>query len=215
MTYLELVNNLLVRLRERQVTTVNETAYSSLLALLINDAKDTIENSWSWSGLRLTLSTNTTAGIFSYELNTSQNRFTMLDVINDTDDFFMKYKSAHDFNNYFLNQTPEQSSPTSYSFNGISSDGDTVVDIYPIPDGVYTLRFNMIQRKLPLVEDSDTLFIPSKPVELLAYAKAVEERGEDGGINPVSAYSMATVALGDAISLDADKHPEETIWHGV
>jgi hypothetical protein len=213
MTYLELVNNILIRLRERQVTTVNETAYSSLVGLLINDAKDTVENSWKWSGLRLTLSTDTTSGVFSYELNGSQNRFTLLDVVNDTDNSFMSYKSAHEFNNYFLNSTIQQGSPLFYSFNGVSSDGDTIVDIYPVPDNVYTLRFNMVQRSLPMVEDSDTLSIPSKPIELLAYAKAVEERGEDGGVNPVSAYTMASISLSDAIALDSDKHPEELTWY--
>ena len=48
---------------------------------------------------------------------------------------------------------------------------------------------------------------------MLAYALAVEERGEDGGMNPVSAYARAKNALDDAIALDAIKHPEETIWY--
>ena len=41
---------------------------------------------------------------------------------------------------------------------------------------------------------------------------AVEERGEDGGINPISAYSVANSFLTDAITLDAGKHPEEILW---
>jgi len=64
-----------------------------------------------------------------------------------------------------------------------------------------------------LSSDADKLKVPSKPVELLTYAMAVEERGEDGGVNPVSAYARANNALQDAISLDAAKHPEETIWY--
>ena len=39
-THKELVNNILIRLRERQVGTVNETAYSTLISVLVNDAKD-------------------------------------------------------------------------------------------------------------------------------------------------------------------------------
>jgi len=86
MTYLELVNNLMLRLRERPVSTINETTYSSLVGTFINDAKDEVENAWQWSAIRTTLATTTTANVYGYELNGVQNRFTMLDVINATSD---------------------------------------------------------------------------------------------------------------------------------
>jgi len=213
MTYLNVVNNILKRLRERTVATVNESTYSSLIAVLVNDAKDDVEKAWSWSGLRTTLSATTTTGIFNYELNGSLNRMTVLDVINDTDNFFMKHKDSHTFNSLFLNSTPQTGSPYYYNFNGISPDGDTQVDIYPIPDGAYDIRFNLVLRSDELSGDADTFQVPTKPIELLAYAMAVEERGEDGGVNPVSAYARANNALQDSIALDAAKHPEETIWY--
>ena len=213
MTYLNVVNNILKRLRERTVATVNESTYSSLIAVLVNDAKDDVEKAWSWSGLRTTLSATTTTDIFNYELNGSLNRMTVLDVINDTDNFFMKHKDSHTFNSLFLNTTPQKGSPYYYNFNGISADGDTQVDIYPIPDGAYDIRFNLVLRSDELSGDADTFQVPTKPIELLAYAMAVEERGEDGGVNPVSAYARANNALQDSIALDAAKHPEETIWY--
>ena len=213
-TYLDVVNNVLKRLRERTVSTVNESTYSTLIATLVNDAKETVENAWSWSGLRNTLTATTTEDTFNYELNGTLNRLTVLDVVNDTADHFMHYRTAHQFNNFFLNsQNPTKGTPLYYSFNGISTDGDTQIDIYPIPDGVYELRFNVVLRTDDVTNDSDTFAIPTKPIELLTYAMAVEERGEDGGINPVSAYARANNALQDAISLDAAKHPEETIWY--
>ena len=213
MTYLQMVNNVLKRLRERTVEQVDQTTYSLLVGVLINDAKESVENAWSWSGLRTTLSATTTTDVFNYELNGTLNRMTVLDVINDTDDFFMKHKDSHTFNSLFLNTTPQQGAPYYYNFNGISADGDTQVDVYPIPDGAYDLRFNVVLRTSDLVNNSDTFQVPTKPIELLAYAMAVEERGEDGGVNPVSALSRAANALQDAISLDAAKHPEETIWY--
>lgn len=215
MTYIEIVNRILRRLRERTVETVNQTEYSTLIGILVNDAKDTIQEAWKWSALRTTLTATTTAGAFSYELNGTQNNFTVLDVINDTDNFFLKYKDAHSFNNLFLNSNPAQGSPIYYSFNGISSDGDTQVDLYPIPDGAYTLRFNVVQRTQELTSDADKFDIPARPIELLAYAMAVEERGEDAGNTAQRAYEKARIAMADAITLDADKHPEETIWYYV
>lgn len=215
MTYLQLVNNVLKRLRERTVSTVEETAYSTLISILVNDAKEEVENAWAWSALRETLTVTTVADTFNYELNGTQNRLTVLDALNDSDNFFLQYKEAHEMNNLFLNSTPSRESPRYYSFNGVSSDGDTLIDLYPIPNGVYTLRFNVIKRTADLAADADTLTIPSQPVIHLAYAKAVEERGEDGGVAGMSAYNTAQRVISDAIALDAAKHPEETIWYTV
>ena len=213
MSYLDIVNNILKRLRERTVSTVNESSYSSLIAVIVNDAKESVENAWNWSALRTTLSATTTSGVFNYELNGSLNALTVLDATNVTDNFFLDYKAAHDFNKFFLSNDVAIGSPYYYSFNGVSSDGDTQVDLYPIPDKAYTIRFNCVLRSDDLVNDTDTLTVPTKPVELLAYAIAVEERGEDGGINPVSAYARATNALQDAVALDGNKHPEELVWY--
>mgnify|MGYP003624731214 FL=1 len=213
MSYLDLVNNILKRLRERTVSSINESSYSSLIAVLLNDAKETVENSWNWSGLRTTLTATTSNGVFNYELNGSQNSLTILDVINVEENIFLKPKGSHEFNRFFLSDNVGTGSPYWYSYNGISSDGDTQVDFYPIPDGVYTIRFNCVLRTGDLTEDADTLSVPSKPIELLAYALAVEERGEDGGANPVSAYARANNALQDAITLDSNKHSEELVWY--
>ena len=213
MTYLEVVNSVLKRLRERTVSTVEESTYSSLIGVLVNDALRDVENAWSWSGLRTTLTATTEADVFNYELNGSQNNLTVLDVINDSDNFFLKEKDAHTFNSYFLTSTPQTGSPYFYSFNGISADGDTQVDLFPIPDKAYTINFNVVLRSAELASDATVLSIPPKPIELLAYALAVEERGEDGGANPVSAFARAQNALQDAIALDVLKHSDETIFY--
>ncbi len=212
MTYLSIVNNVLKRLRERTVSTVEENTYSTLISMFINDAKQEVEQAWDWSALRTTLTATTTAGAFAYELTGAGDNMKMLDVVNDTSNVFMTYKTASDFNNYYLNSNPTQGSPRYYSFNGIDNNGDTIVEIFPPPDGTYLIRFNLINRQDDLATDTDVLLCPSKPVEMLAYAKAVEERGEDGGVAGVSAYRTAERALSDAISLDAAKHPEEVIW---
>ena len=49
-------------------------------------------------------------------------------------------------------------------------------------------------------------------LEMLAYAKAIEERGEDGGVSGLSAYRTAERVVSDAIALDAAKHPEEVVF---
>lgn len=212
MTYLQIVNNILKRLRERTVSTVNETAYSTLIGMLVNDAKQEVEQAWDWSALRTTLTATTEQGVFAYELTGAGDNMKMLDVINDTSNFFMTYKTASDFNNYYLNTTPDQGAPRYYSFNGIDDNGDTIVEVFPPPNGVYSIRFNLINRQADLALDTDVPVCPNKPIEMLAYAKAIEERGEDGGATANTAYATAGRVLNDALSLDQAKHPEELIW---
>ena len=215
MTYLQLVNNMLKRLREREVSSVSENSYSALIGILINDAKREVEDAWDWSALRSTITATTVADTFSYVLTGSQNNIKVLEVLNDTEDNYLTYKEATWMTRQFLLQDPEKGSPLYYSFNGIDNDGDTIVDVYPIPNATETLRFNVIQREEELSTDAARLTVPSQPVLLLAYAKAIEERGEDAGVGASSAYMAAQRSLSDAISLDAIKHPEELIWREV
>ncbi len=216
MTYIQLINNLLQRLRERTVSTKDETTYSQLLGVLINDAKSEVENAWNWSALRQTLTLSTTNGVFNYNLEGTGNNFSVMDVVNDTGNYFMQYRTQHDFNSFYLNQVPAVGNPRYYNFNGVSSiaggddtDGDTKVDLYPKPDTIYKIFFNIIQRTGDLVNNNDKLICPPLPVLLLAYAKAVEERGEDGGVGSSSAYATPTRALNDANEPDAQRHPEK------
>ena len=219
MTYLELVNKVLLRLREPEVTTVQGSGtsnqYARLIGEFINESKSQVEAAWDWSALRSTLTATTSSGVFNYELQGSRNSFKVLDVLNDTSEFVMQYKDASWFNQQFLLTTPETGAPYYYNFNGVSADGDTQVDIYPIPDGEYTLRFNVTLRNVPLSADADEVVIPTRPIILLATAMAIEERGEDGGQQSVNAYASARSALSDEIALDAARHPEDVVWYPV
>lgn len=215
MTYLEMVNKVLRRLREREVSSVSQTSYSKLIGDFVNDAKKEVEDAWQWSSLRTTLTLSTVADTFNYELNGAQNNFNILDVLNDTSNNFMEYRPSSWFDNAFLNQGPLKGVPYYYNFNGVSADGDTQVDIYPVPDGVYQLRFNCVVRPTELVNNTDKILVPNQPVFLLAVAKAIEERGEDGGTSSMNAYAAGKSALADEIAYDMARHPEDSIWRTV
>lgn len=219
MTYIELVNSVLRRLRESEATTVqgigNSNSYARLIGDFVNEAKSQVESAWDWSALRTTLTLTTTSGVFNYELNGTRNSFKVLDVWNDSDNIEMLYKDANWFNREFLTATPQTGTPMFYNFNGVSADGDTQVDLYPIPDESYSLRFNVTQRNLSLSADSDIVVIPTRPIILLATAMAIEERGEDGGQQSINAYASAKSALADEIAMDAARHPEDTVWYSV
>ena len=72
----------------------------------VNDAKRTVEDAWDWSALRTTLTISTTNDIFNYVLTGSQNRIKALNVINDTANVFMEYKTATYFDEVYLVSDP-------------------------------------------------------------------------------------------------------------
>ena len=213
MTYLNLVNNVLRRLRETEVSSVQTTAYSKLIGDIVNDAKDLVENSWDWSALRTTLTITTTADVFNYALTGSQNSIKELNVLNDTSNVVMQYQTSNWFDEAYLISDPVSGSPKYYTYNGVNANGDTLVDLHPKPDGVYSLRFNCALRNPDLSADEDTLKIPSMPVVHLAVALAARERGETGGTSTQEYFAMANKYLSDAIAQDAGRHPEETIFY--
>ena len=213
MTYLNLMNNVLRRLREEEVTSVQSTTYSKMAGDFVNDAKRIVEDSWDWSALRTTLTITTTNDIFNYVLTGSQNRIKELNVINDTSNIIMEYRPAKYFDEQYLVQDPVKGSPKFFTYNGIDSDGDTQIDVYPKPDGVYTLRFNCVLRGADLSADTDNLLVPSMPVIHYAVALLARERGETGGTSAGEYFNIADRYLGDAIALDAQKHPEEVIFY--
>jgi hypothetical protein len=212
MQYIQLVNSVLRRLRETEVSSVADNAYSKMIGEFVNDAKRQVEDAYIWNSLSDTLSAVTTSNVFNYVLVGSGQRFKMTDVINDTDDFFLKYQTTSEMNRLFLMTSSETGSPRYYNFNGVDANGDTQVDLYPIPDGVYNIRFNIIKPQLPLSTDASRLLVPHEPVIFNACARAFAERGEDGGIASGEMYALYNQSLADAIAIESSRYLEEGEW---
>ena len=213
MTYLDLVNHVLRRMREDEVTTVKQSTYSKMVGDFVNDAKNLVEDAWDWSALRTTLPIETKPDIFGYALVGTKNKFKLLHAYNKTARMEMKYQTPIWFDKRYMLNPPASGAPTYFVPNGLSEDGDTNVDVYPKPDAQYTLIFNGIKRTGTLVDDRDALIIPSAPVIHMAIALLSRERGETGGTSTAEYFGIADKHLSDAIALDAYKHPEETIWY--
>jgi hypothetical protein len=215
-TYLELVNETLVRLREPEVTAVTDNAYSKLIGRFVNDAKRQVEDAYTWNALSETLTVTTSANLFNYVLTGIGQRFKVIDVINSESDWFLNYETTRKMDELFLNSgTVLVGAPDRYNFNGVDSNGDTQVDLYPIPDGVYNIYFNVIKPQAEFTAASTQIKIPAEPVIFLAYAKALNERGEDNGVNSVEAYELYRQSLSDHIAAEANRYPEELIWGSI
>lgn len=215
MTYLELVNAVLRRLRETEVASVSSTAYSKLIGDFINDAKRQVEDAYNWNALSETLTADTVHDLFNSVLIGSGQRFRVIDVINDTTNVVMQNASTAQMNKWFLTQPVLKGSPKYYNFNGVNQYGDTQADLFPVPDGTYNIRFNIIKPQDPFTEDAESILVPSEPVILGATSRALAERGEDGGLASSDLYQLAKSSLSDAIALESGRYVEEHQWDWV
>ena len=107
--------------------------------------------------------------------------------------------------------------PTYYAFNGISQAGtnrepDFNIDFYPVPDSAQTISVNIVGAQKELKTASQVLRVPSQPVILGAWARAIAERGEDGGSISSAVAAEARDSLNIAVQLDAGNMEYERDW---
>jgi hypothetical protein len=132
--------------------------------------------------------------------------------MNDTRDFELEYAATVWLDRQYIISNISNGVPSYYNFSGVDSNGDTKVNLFPIPDGVYSINFNLTLPQADLSADSDAVYVPPHLVNLLAYAKAIAERGEDAGILSSEAYQLYRLALADAIAIERNRYAEEVIW---
>jgi len=208
MTYLELINDVLVRLREPTVSTNLETTYSTLLGKFVNDAKRQVEDAFAWNVLGTTVTLSTTSGTYSYALTGAGQKFQVQDVINATSNVGMKNIDFASMNRYQNFSTPISGIPSNYAFDGVDSSNDTKVTLYPRPDGVYSIPFALTVPQATLSADATLVKVPDTLVAQNAYARALVERGEDGGLSSSEAYALYRSMLSDYIALEGTRYPE-------
>ena len=233
MTYLELVNGVLRRLRETTVTSVNVNPYSLLIGDFVNDAKKLVEEAWDWSMQRKLISTTLTVNdpdenndvilVGSGEFPKIESMIVGWENadVSKTGDNFVTYIDQNTMEEYIRMQQPligtsvPAGRPMYYSFYGIDSNRDSVIRLYPSPDKTYLLLTNLFTPQTDLSEDLDVLQVPSRPVIYMATALAARERGETGGTSSAELGSMANAFLSDAIARDANNRPEDLIYRAV
>jgi len=214
MTYLQLVNAVLARLRKTQVATYNETTYSSMIAEFVNQATREVENAWNWNSLRTTVQVATVANDYSYSLTGVGPNVFILDVFNDTSDEPLKVAPTSTWmTQKLLANNQPKGPPEVYDVNGFDASDQPIVNIYPIPDGVYNINFNVVDKTVFTAGTDKISDTYSLAVVLRATMHAVQERGDDGGQDLGYLQDQYTKAIGDAIAYDVSLHYSETTWY--
>lgn len=215
MTFLQLINRVLVRLREEEASTITENSYVTLVSYLVNDAKELVEKAWDWSGLRTTATVSATIGDSTYTITGFGLDFKLTDAYNDTQNVRLKLIPRELMNTWTALADTPSGPPTHFCYAGNDSNGDPNIVVYPTPDGSYTLKFDATVREGEFTTASSTTALPTKPIEMYAWAMATRERGETGGASAQEVFALADRALADAIALDASRYPGELTWTPV
>jgi len=214
MTYRELINSVLRRLRESTITSnwsgnlndsnsVND--YQKLIGELVNEAKREVEDAWNWSILRYSTAISTLADEQIYALpgTTQRTRILMAQeqsngtVLQEMADSYLQFTK-------YPASSVQKTLPHYYSITGFIG-GALQVEFDPVPDATYGITFRTITPQGDLTNASTELLVPHHPVILGAWARAIAERGEDGGSMSDMVFGQYQNALADAIQIDAGR----------
>lgn len=215
MTYLEAVNQVLQRLREDPVTDVTglDDPVAEMVVALVNDAKQIVEDAHTWNALRHEWSIATAAGDNLYSLTNAGNYGKIESIIKD-DGVELRQEQLSAIRKRQA-ASPANSKPKYYAVNGVDSNYDIQIQLFPKPDDVYNYTVYGFKRQAELSDKDDVLLVPSKPVVYTALAMAARERGEVGGQTAAELFSLANVYLSDAIAWDASLNDLDNIWTTV
>ena len=219
MTYRELINQVLIRLREDTIATdwsgsINDSTtvsdYQKVIGSLINDSKKFVENYHDWLVLRETVNISTVAGTKNYNLSSGQE-FKVLDVTNNSTGNTLS-PVTQQYLNSIKYPTDPTGEPNYYGFNGADSSNNLKVDLSPIPTEAQTISFDIVKYQDTLTAATTVVKIPSQPIILGAYARAIAERGEDGGTQSSIAAQEAASSLAQAVMVDSGNTQYENEW---
>lgn len=213
-TYLSLVNDVLVRMREPTVSTVAENTVSALVGKFVNDAKRECADAYDWDAFNTAITVSTIANQYDgYSITNAGVRCKIMDVINTSKQYVLEPMDHASLDvQAFGTANPQKTTPFYYIFGGVDTNGDAQVKFWPIPDAIYNIRFSLIVPENDMTADSDTTKLPKEPIVLSALARALVERGEDGGLASSEAYALAKKSLGDLIALELARSPENDAW---
>jgi hypothetical protein len=218
MTFLQILNLVLLRLREDQVEDSDETEYSQLIRQFINEAKHDIEDAWDFNTQRHSIRIFTEAGNAHYMVGGVGADLRVLEAWNATEGFEMEYGEWRKMNRMGVNEIAhgvQRNCPRYIDRDGLDDFLNPVFEVFPVPDGVYEIILNAIIKQeeyTQVAQDGYLIEIPSNPLILGAYNRAVEERGDDSSARLGLNLTQYENALRRSIASDQAQQQEANQW---
>lgn len=238
MTYLEMVNEVLVRMREDEITSVTDTdnePQQKLVAKFVNDARSFVSKSHTWNANRKMWVVDMVAG---------QPLYTLTDSTEAASIYCARWAGSQtrlkEANARWLAQNKATTGTPWYYTPGFTADNELQIRLHPIPDlgnaasgpvseynmGEYeeaeysgqpygdqtTLVVEGYRMSTRLTVDEDKIELPNDPVMYYALAYSSRERGEVGGQTSGELFALAKQYLSDAIAWDVNNSPLEYLW---
>lgn len=222
-TYLELVNDVLVRLREDTVLAVTANSYSSLVGKWVNDAKRMVEDAWDWQALQAQVAVSIVAPTTSYTLTGVNERARLMrnsynpniplafDIT--TNDKFQLLDAPLDWvrEQLLLQNIPaSQAKPIYFATTKLAGGVGIRLFETPTTSRSWALYFVVPQDDLAL--DADILSVPYSPVIHIALDNALNERGEEIGEPGTTVSERAHMHIANAIAIDAQDQNRTTFY---
>ena len=219
MTFRGLINEVLIRLREDTISSdwsgdINDSttvsAYQKVIGALVNDSKRHVEERHDWLNLRETVDISTVNGTENYNLSSGQE-IKIMDAVNNTTGMHLR-QVGRTYINTVTFPSQNTGEPLYYGFNGADASNNLKIDLSPVPTEAHVISFDIIKYQDDLASSTTVIKVPTKPVILGAWARAIAERGEDGGTQSSIMAIEASEALKQAIMRDSGNTRYETDW---
>lgn len=218
LTFLQIVNRVLSRMREATVASNTETTYSTFIGTLVNQVKAEIEAAYYWNALRDTYAVTTVDQTTSYTFTGAGPDAVVLAGWNTTSPRRLTRGTNEQFDAWYFGTTDIQTgSVTHYIPAGVSADYYLKIDCWPKPvtgsGAGESLKFQIYKPQADLSADGDIALVPQSVLIEEVIARALNERGDESAPKPKPGETfIMSDLLASAVAREADHDPYEHDW---
>ncbi len=214
LTWLQIINRVLARLREDAVAANDSTTYSAFIGSLVNQVKAEIEDAYRWNAMRDTYAVTCVAGTATYALTGSGMNTSIINGWNTTyPRELIRGTNAQFDRNFFGVSSVQTGVVTHYIPAGYDANYDTKIDLFPVPSGTDALKFNTYTPQADLSADATVPLCPQSVLIEETIARAMLERGDEGAPQPAPGETFIRRDLLDsAIARESAHDDTEQDW---
>jgi hypothetical protein len=233
MNYVDMCNEVLVRMREREIVNVNSAdndPQQKIVTKFVKDAVAFVERAHTW---------NSSRKLWVIDLAHDVYKYTLRGCAEQSSISFVKYDRGgilHEVSaGWMSSRGRKQGTPGWYAPSHVN-DHSVEMHVWPRPDNTFHGTGDIFEytvgqfgeasfaspekqlfvygygKALPLKESADPINLPDDPVLHYALAYAQRERGEAGGQNSQETFALAKQYLSDAIAWDVNNSRREYEW---
>lgn len=214
-SFLDIINDVLIELREVTVDSVTGDEYAELIGRFVNRALVQVEDAHDWRALYDTYDLTTDPGVTKYSLTNQGNRVKIDFIVDQQNQRVLQESSRRWITLRNQQGLLGEGRPTHWCNDGVDSNGDAAISVYTTPADNYDYYVNGWFKSPELILETDMVVVPKQPVVDLALAFAARERGEVGGTTAAEYFELAKRSLSDAIDIDKARNDEEFDWYVV